>query len=72
MSPKGRLAVASAARSTLDAAIVALGASGLCHAPRHSQRVADLLVYLGQHREAATAATHGERLAGQPLAIGWR
>jgi alkylation response protein AidB-like acyl-CoA dehydrogenase len=66
-----RLAVASAARTTLDQAIVALGASGLCHAPPHSQRVADLLVYLGQHREAATAGEHGARLADRPLSISW-
>jgi alkylation response protein AidB-like acyl-CoA dehydrogenase len=67
-----RLAVASAARATLDHAIVALGASGLCHAPQHSQRVADLLVYLGLHREASTATTHGERLLDRPLSIEWR
>jgi hypothetical protein len=67
-----RLAVASAARTTLDHAIIALGASGLCHAPQHSQRVADLLVYLGQHREASTATTHGERLLDRPLSIEWR
>lgn len=66
-----RLVVAAAARGALDQAIEAMGASGLCHRPDHSTRIADLLVYLSQHRERPTASAHGEALAAVPLSLSW-
>lgn len=62
-----RLAVAHAARTTIDQSIDALGASGLCQMPEHSGRVADLLVYLGQHRSAPAAEAFGQTLLASPL-----
>jgi len=66
-----RLAVATSARNALDRAVDAMGASGLCHRPAHSTRVADLLVYLSQHRERSTATTHGNALLASPLSLPW-
>ncbi len=66
-----RLVVAAAARVAVDQAITAMGAAGLCHQPIHSARVADLLVYLSQHRERSTAAAHGQALATAPLSLPW-
>lgn len=66
-----RIAVAHAARVALDATVEALGASGLCQHPEHSGRVADLLVYLGQHRDRPTAERLGAVLAGEPLELAW-
>ena len=62
-----RLAVADASRVAIDGAIDGLGASGLCHMPSHSRRVADLLVYLGQHRTAPASRAFGEALLTAPL-----
>lgn len=62
-----RLAVAHAARAAVDGAIDGLGASGLCQMPSHSSRVADLLVYLSQHRTGPTSRAFGDALLDSPL-----
>lgn len=58
-----RLGVAELARTALDAAVQALGASGLCHDPEHAARVADLTVYLSQLHGGRSARDLGRRVA---------
>jgi alkylation response protein AidB-like acyl-CoA dehydrogenase len=62
-----RLGVERAARTVVDEAVAALGASGLCHDPAHSARVADLTVYLSQLSRFRAATGVGRSAAGRPL-----
>ncbi|MEO6317225.1 MAG: acyl-CoA dehydrogenase [Acidimicrobiales bacterium] len=66
-----RLVVEQAARTALDRTVAALGASGLCQMPSHSQRVADLTVYLSQLPRFRAEASFGRLTAGRNLGIPW-
>ena len=54
-----RLGIGLVCRQVLSEVTSSLGASALCHDPEHQQRVADLLVYLGQLQEDGTARQLG-------------
>ncbi len=47
----------------------ALGATGLCQMPSHSQRVADLTVYLSQQPRFRAEASFGRLMAERDLGI---
>lgn len=66
-----RLVVEHAARGVLDRTVESLGAAGLCQDPEHSTRIADLTVYLSQHRRRPAATTHGRASATEPLGLTW-
>lgn len=64
-----RLAVGRAVQDVLDLVTRSLGARGLCHAPDHARRVADLTVYLGQLGPDRSAVALGRAAMAQPWVL---